>query len=135
MDAIFTQSINPDFIRDEEPNYSPQNIYQALSLITNEQLNKNRIFLEFTRNYKLNKEDLNNRLQELINRDEKSNLPKLVNLFFENLEELKLNAPDLYSAPESEYTLENIIDALLISKLKYPQEINHLKDSLLPKEL
>lgn len=51
------------------------------------------------------------------------------------MEELKLNAPDLYSAPESEYTLENIIDALLISKLKYPQEINHLKYSLLPKEL
>jgi hypothetical protein len=45
LDAIFTQSRNPDFKRDEEPNYSPQNIYQALSLITNEQLNKNRIFL------------------------------------------------------------------------------------------
>ncbi len=135
LDAILTQRRNPDFIRDEEPNYSPQNIYQALSLIENEQLNKNRIFLEFTRNYKFKKEDFNNRLQELIHHDDQSDLPKLVNLFFENLEELKLNAPDLYSAPELEYTLENIIDALLISKLKYPQEINHLKDSLLPNEL
>jgi hypothetical protein len=121
---------------DTEQEFNAKNIYEALSQINDVGFDKDKVFLELCRNYKFKASELkllmDKNIPDEVEKKYGDPFYRSKEFLLQHIAGLQEAAPDIYGENQDEYTLEHLVDALILSSVRAGNDVYQLKERIFP---